>query len=208
MHTRVHTHTRALTHTRAHTPTCTHTLRTCTHMRTRTHTRTRARTSAHVDVRCERACSCRCAHRAVKAHVRTGALSAGLGYRRRGGLVRRCVCPRGTAGHCAKGHSRPCCMWGGELGRPPPATGLNPCRDAGRPLPAVASLGDGRGLRAPAGSLQPPGHADGRWLFVRIRGLDGCRPPTRGSELDTALDAAARPAVAQGAETLLPLQAS
>lgn len=78
----------------------------------------------------------------------------------------------------------------------------------GVPLPAVASLGDGHGLRAPAGSLQPPGHADGHWLFVRIRGLDGCRPPTRGSELDTALDAVARPAVAQGAETLLPMQAS
>lgn len=132
MHTRTHIRTHGHTRAHMHTDTRTHA---CTGTRMHTHTRT----SAHVDVRCERACSCRCVHRAVKAHVRTGALSAGLEYRRCGGLVRRCVCPRGTAGRCAKGHSRPCRTWGGELGRPPPATGLNPLQGC-RASPSLLSL--------------------------------------------------------------------
>lgn len=142
------------------------------------------------------------------------------GAREDWGLVSRARVPetRGAGSQVClpEGHCWPLCKgslpsllhvgWGaGETsaGRwPEPLQG---CR---APPPRRRFLGGRTWPPAPAGSLQPPGHADGRWLFVRVRGLDGCRPPTRGSELDTALDAAARPAVAQGAETLLPMQAS
>lgn len=171
-HTPTCTHARTLTHvhSRTHARTHPHALTRCTHAHTcaHAHTCTRARTSAHVDVQCERACLCRCAHRAVKAHVSTGALSAGLGYRRRGGLVRRCVCPRGTAGRCAKGHSRPCRTWGGELGRPPPAAGLNPLQGC-RASPSPPSLPWGTDV-ASGSRGEPAAPGPRRWaLAVRAR---------------------------------------
>lgn len=76
-----------------------------------------------------------------------------------------------------------------------PASGLHPPAGVtGAPLRAAASLGNGSGLGAPAGSLRLLGHPDGRWPFVCVRGVDTWRPRPRCSELDTELHGAAPPA--------------
>lgn len=159
-------------------------------VRTRTHTQTRAHMSTHTDVRCKRACSCRCMLRTLGAHVETGAPSVGLMHLEMQGAGSQVCLPKGHCWMPCKGTlvCLPHVGWGaGET-----FAGLwpaPPCRGDGRPTPGCCFLGERkwpRGSRWEPAAPGPPRRA----LAVRVR--PGCRHVASTSALFRAGHGAAR----------------